>query len=326
LGKIINIYDADILAFRASAAVDTRSVKVTHVDSGKQRVFKNRTEFKDGLKLKGKEFKKEDWLFTDLMESEPLANALSIIKTMIERINEDTWCNEYIVAISGKSNFRDTLPLPSQYKGSRVGLMRPKWLKECKHYLWKNHPSIVADFEESDDVIIYKGYEYLEKGYTVNLCGIDKDSLGYSGLNFYDFTQEQPKPIMIPDFGYLEVNDKGKVKGMGFLWLCWQFLRGDPTDFFLPYELANVKFGDKAAYNLLKDCKTKPEAIQVVLDQYKKWYPEVVEFKAWDGTNQVMDYFQIAQMYFKCSKMKETVDDDLDLVKFLNRYGVQHDH
>lgn len=323
LSKIINIYDADILAFRASAAVDTRSVEVTHVKSNKQKVFKTRTEFKDSLKLKGKEFNKDDWVFTERQSSEPLENALSIIKKMIERINEDTWCDEYIVAISGKNNFRDTLPLPSKYKGSREGLMRPTWLKECKHYLWKNHPSIVADGEESDDVIVYKGYEYLDRGYIVNLCGIDKDSFGYSGLNFYDFTQEIPQAILIPDFGYLEVNDKSKVKGQGFLWLCFQWLRGDQTDDFCPYELANIKFGDKAAYNLLKDCLSKPEAIQVVLDQYKKWYPDVVEFKAHDGTEQKMDYFQLAQLYFKCSKMKETQDDDLDLMKFLNRYGVE---
>ena len=315
------IYDSDALAYRAAAVVDQRSVKITHKQSGKSRVFKNRTEHKEGLLLKGKPFDKNDWLFEDKVQPGELSHCLKILKNQIENINDRLFADEYLMCIQGKTNFRDRLPLPSQYKGSRVDLARPTHLKEAKMYLYKNHPSLVAKDRECDDDVIIQGYLYLSKGYTPILVSQDKDAFAYSELNLYDFTQEDPKIRLIPFFGSLWDTGK-KITGEGFLWFCMQLLNGDSTDNYKPCELAGVKFGEASAFKILKNCTNEKDALNVVINKYKEWYPEPFEYKDWTGTIQKADYKFLLDLYFKCARMMKHEKDKLDSVKFLDQYGI----
>lgn len=322
MSKTIAIYDSDAIAYRAAAVIDKRSVEVKHLPSGRTKVFKTRTEFKDSLKLKDKEFIKTDYEFTDQVEPGELSHCIHIMKNQIEKINSDLFADEILMCIQGKTNFRDSLPLPSKYKGNRTGLARPTWLREAKAYLYKNYPSTVADNKECDDDVVIYGYEYLSKGYTPVLISVDKDSAAYSGLNLYDYTQDNPKVRLVPDFGSLWQVDK-TVKGEGFIWFCMQFLNGDISDFYKPSELAKVKFGEQSAYKLLNTCKTHQEALQCVIDQYRSWYPSEFTYTAWDGSTHVVDYRDILQMYFRCARMMTTREDNLDLREFLEKYGVE---
>jgi hypothetical protein len=322
MNKTVLIYDGDILAYRASAAVEKRSIDVKHLPTGKVKTFDNRTQFKDYMKDRGKDWDKDGYVFEDKQEAEPIENCLSIMKKHIERINEELFADEYVVGLSGKSNFRDSLPLPSKYKGNREGGIRPTHLKAAKTYLWKHHNGVLADGFEADDFLIFKGYEELDKGNTPIIIGIDKDSYSSTGLSMYDFTKEEPKVELIPDLGYLADTGK-KIDGRGFLWLCFQFCRGDPTDFYTPYELSGVKFGEKTAFKLLKDCKDKKQALEVVLGKYKEWYPEPVTYLDYSGTEHTKNYLDIFGMYFKCVQMMQTKDDPLDYEVFLTKHGVE---
>lgn len=321
MSKTIVIYDGDTLAYRASAAIEKRSIKVKHNPTGKTKVFKNRTLFKEHMLTAGKEIT-DDYSIEDIQESEPIENCLHILKSQIKRINEDLFADEYLICLSGKANFRDALPLPSKYKGAREGLVRPIHLKDAKNYLYKNHPSLLAKMAEADDDLLIKGYEYLNNGYTIILAGCDKDSYSASGLHLYDFTKDNPQVELVPyGVGYLKDTGK-KITGRGFMWLAYQWILGDLTDCFCPYELTNVRFGAKTAYKLLKDLTTEKELIEAVINQYKKWYPNSFEYTAWNGDIIQGDYKQQMQLYLKCAKMMTTEDDDLDLGKFLDKYGV----
>jgi hypothetical protein len=322
MSKVVILYDGDILAYRASAAIDGRSVLVKHNKTKRTKEFKNKTEFYDLCKEKNLTIDKDDYTIIDQQNPEPIATACSIIKNQIERINADLFADEYLVCISGKSNFRDNLPLPSKYKGGRSETLRPVHLKECKKYLWKSHPSLIAKDREADDDLIIKGYEYLSKGYQVIIAGIDKDSWSSSGLSLYNYTEEVPKLELIPDFGYLTDTGK-KIIGRGFLWLMFQQVLGDKTDSFNPAEIAGVKYGDKSAYNLLKDTTTKQEALQLVVDQYKKWYPNEVTYTDWTGKKQTKDYRAIFQMYFSCARMMQYEHDKLNAANFCKQHGVE---
>ena len=156
MNKTVLIYDGDILAYRASAAVEKRSVDVKHLPTGKVKTFDNRTQFKDYMKDRDKDWDKTEYVFEDKQEAEPIENCLSIMKKQIERINEELFADEYVVGLSGKSNFRDSLPLPSKYKGNREGGIRPIHLKAAKTYLWKHHNGFLADGFEADDYCIFK--------------------------------------------------------------------------------------------------------------------------------------------------------------------------
>jgi len=321
LSRTIVIFDGDTLAYRASAAIETRSIEVTHQPTGKSKVFKNRTNFKDHMKVSEKDITHE-YLIEEKQESEPIENCLHILKSQIKNITEDLFADDYLVCLSGKTNFRDTLPLPSKYKGAREGLMRPIHLREAKGYLYKNHPSLLANNREADDDLIIKGYEYLNRCYTVILAGCDKDSYSASGLSLYDFTKDNPVVEQIPHgVGYLKDTGK-KITGRGFMWLMYQWVLGDSTDNFCPYELANVRFGAKSAFKLLKDCTTETELIGTVVNQYKNWYPAPFEYTAWNGEVIQGDYKQQLQLYLKCCRMMQHEDDNLDLHSFLAKYGV----
>jgi hypothetical protein len=319
--KIILLYDGDSIAYRAAAVTEARTVKIVHKATGKEKEFKTRTEHKKALIAKGKEYNKDHWEFTDIQTAQPVANTLAILKNQVKKINETLFADEYLICLSGKSNFRDDLPLPSKYKGSRVDLMRPIVLKEAKHYLWKNHPSLLAKHREADDDLIIKGYEYLNKGYTVILISQDKDAYAYTGLTLYDYTQEHTVPHEVPEFGSLwDTGDK--ITGEGFIWFCFQWVNGDPSDDYKPCELAGVKYGRQSAYNLLKDCTTEKEALDAVVSQYKLWYPEPFTYTAWDGTEHTANYASMLSLYFKCARMMTTEDDNLDAMKFLADRGV----
>lgn len=321
--KTIAIYDADILSYRASAAIEQRTIEVLHKKSKRTKDFKHRTEFKEYLADKDLEYVEDDYIITDKQEAEDISHALQIMKSQIQRINEELKVDEHLLFISGKTNFRDSLPLPTKYKSNRSELLRPIHLTESKNYLINVQKAQVVELAEPDDRIIQVGYEYKAKGYKVILCSSDKDSFAYSGLHLYDFTKENPNVVLIPELGYLQPDSKGKIRGMGFLWFCLQFLVGDATDGFKPTELCKVKFGEKSAYKLLKDCQNEREALEVCLQKYQEWYPDTTVFTDWSGIEQRMNYIQIMDMYFKCCRMLSTFEDDLDVIKFFAKYDIK---
>lgn len=320
--KTIVIWDGDILSYRAAAVIEERSVRVTHEPSGKSKIFKNRTECKKSLEQNGRVFDPVIYKFEDIQVAEPAVNAFGIIKNQIEKTNDKLFADEYLVCLSGKSNFRDRLPLPALYKGQRVNTMRPVHLKACKTYLYKNHPSQLAIDKEADDDLIIKGYEYLEKGYNVIIAGQDKDSRAYSGLNLYNFTTDNPEIEIMPKFGRLY--DTGKdIKGEGFIWFCHQWLYGDPTDNYKPCELARVRFGEKGSYGLLKDARDEKDALEIVIEQYNKWYSKGVGYVDCFGEKRFVDSDFLLDMYFKCARMMAYEDDPLDYHLLCKQYGVK---
>ena len=317
----IVIWDSDTLAYRAAAATEERSVEVLHVPSGKTKVFKNRTEFKNILKEKQKEFDPVLYKFKDLQHPEPLSHTIKVMKSIIEKTNAFLFADEYLMCIEGKNNFRATLPYPSVYKGNRRGNIRPVNLKEAKMYLYKHHNSYLAQECECDDAVVFKGYEYLDKGYNVILASQDKDAMSASGLSLYDFTTPEAQVEYIPDFGYLEVQGD-KVKGKGFLWLCYQVVRGDPTDNLNPSEIARKKFGDKSGYYLLKDAKNKIEALELVKQQYKQWYTNGAKYIDCFGVERFVHYDFLLDLYFKGVKMMDEENQRPCAYTFFEQHGL----
>ena len=321
--KTITIWDGDLLTFRFAAAHERRAINVIHVPSGREKEFKNRTEFKAFLKAANKEFYPDEYIIEDKQYPQVFKNVSTAIKNKIDSVNSNLFADETIICLSGTSNFRDRLRLPSKYKGNREDLVRPIHLDAAKIWTLKNFNSVAAEDREADDEQIIKGYEYLDKGYEVILCGADKDSFAYSGLSLYDFTQDAPEVTLIPDFGRLELDEKKKVRGKGFIWFCFQWINGDVTDHFKPCEINGSKFGEMSAYKILKDCKDEQEALKVVVDQYKKWYPTEFEYSDFEYELHKADYKVMLDLYFKCCRMKQTEDDPLDSVAFLKKYGVE---
>lgn len=320
--KRVVLVDSDILIYRVAAACEVRSVEIKHNKSGRVKVFKNKTAFKDFLKEKDFEYVQEDYTFTDLQQVNEDMSWQFILNNQVKSFKETLWGDELIFLISGEGNFRDELPLPKKYKGNRDDMLKPLLRQDCKEYLKGKYKAAVINNEEVDDAIIWMGYEYLAKGYEVIIVTSDKDANAYSGLKLYNYTQDKPEIIEIPELGSLWIDDKGKVRGLGFLWGCLQHVVGDSTDFFNPCDLAGVKFGEKSAYELLKDCGTAQEALVVCIQCYQRWYPKQITYTDCFGVKQTSTWKDLMSLYFKCSRMKETKEDNIVFYDFAKAYGV----
>lgn len=86
-------------------------------------------------------------------EDDPIAFGCHSLKQMINRIKNETMCEEYIVHLSGLENFRDKIGTIQKYKGNRKDVTKPKNFEELKAYLLDNHPCCLAMDKEADDTM-----------------------------------------------------------------------------------------------------------------------------------------------------------------------------
>ena len=304
--KRVVLVDSDILIYRVAAACEVRSVEIKHNKTGRVKVFKNKTAFKDFLKEKEFEYVQDDYTFTDLQQVNEDMSWQFILNNQIKSFKETLWGDELIFLISGKGNFRDELPLPKKYKGNRDDMPKPLLRQDCKEYLKGKYKAVVIDGEEVDDAVIWMGYEYLAKGYEVIIVTTDKDANAYSGLKLYNYTADKPEIVEIPDLGSLWLDDKGKVRGLGFLWYCLQHLCADKTDGMNVGDLTGVKYGERSAYNLLKDCKSEHEALGLVITKYKEWFGAgLKDYTDYLGNKREINWLSAADLYFKGIRMRE---------------------
>jgi hypothetical protein len=321
LSKVIALIDLDTPVYKAAAAVEERGIIVTHSPTGVQKSFGTRTEFKDLLKSKDKIDKLSEYEIQDTQEAEPVENACFILNNHIKFILDSFWCDEVVYMMSGKTNFRNDLPLPTKYKSNRVAL-KPLLLKQVQTFAWKKYKAIVTQNEEPDDMQVWMGYEILKRGDIPILVTGDKDSKAYSGLSLFNPDKPEDGVQVIPDLGSIWEDEKGKVRALGMKQYGLQQLIGDTIDGFKPTELCGVKFGEKSALKLLEPCKTEKEVLEVVVQQYQKWYPKPFEYTAWDGKEIESDWKHMLGLFHKCCRMKETKDDPLIAYDFYKRYGV----
>lgn len=184
--------------------------------------------------------------------------------------------NLYIGILDGKNNFRKKVAVTKEYKGQRK-FEKPLYFYEIRDLLIKEYKFIVVDGIEADDLAAILSErinsfcdESIENVYSYKavIASIDKDLPQVNGIH-YNLKSHQ-KTIVSDDNCYIYFNDtKKKLDATGYKSLYAQMLMGDTADNIpgLP------KYGPVKAYSLLKDCNTREECKQVVIEEYKKVYP-----------------------------------------------------
>jgi len=320
MSKRVLVLDGDSIAFRCSSAGEERGIHVLHSPTGIEKSFKHRTELKELLASKNKELT-EDYIITDTQSPEPLEFVLSTIKRHIERIANEVNADQIRIFSGEQDNFRLNLPLPKKYKGNRVNSIRPVHLVKAKEYLRDIWYAEEAIGEEVDDACCWSAYEALEQGHTVMQYFYEKDQLSFDGLTLLMEDNLGIQHIVVPELGELHIQ-KTAVKGMGLKFLCYQWVCSDPVDNYCAYDLSKVRFGAKSAYNLIYDSSTPQEVLLRVIDQFKKFYPDVFTYRDWKGEEHEANYVTMLDLYFKCARMKRTKDDPLDFRVLLDKYGI----
>lgn len=317
--QVIALFDLDIIAYRAAAAIEKRTVEVTHLKSGRSKVFKTRTEFKTFLKKQGREFIEEEYEFEDIQTPEPEEHAFQIVKRQVNTIKQEVKATAMEGFVGGKNNFRMDLDLPEKYKGQRDDMLRPIHLAACKEYALNKYPGGIIDGIEADDHLNIRSHELIRAGHDPIIISIDKDTLGCVGVSMYDWTQKDAKIIRIPKFGYLEIDKSGsnpKVRGTGINFLCYQLLKGDTADHYNPADLHKQRFGDKEVVNLLNTATDVDALFDIVKNKYQEWFPEPITYTTHDGRKVTKNHLEILEMYFSLAYMRRTREDDTTFMSY----------
>lgn len=317
------IVDGDLVAYRHAAAAETRTIIAKHLKSSREKEFKTRTEMKKFLADKNIEFKQEDYEITDHQHPVDVSFAISTVNASIEKLLENTWCDELEIYIGSGKTFRHSLPLPSPYKDNREDMLKPVHLTAVRNHLKRKYKAKVVDNGmEVDDVVTIRSYECLQNDQEAVLASVDKDSYQCQGILLYNWLAEQPEIELIPDVGHLR-KVKSAVKGDGLMFLALQVLAGDSADTYKGYELSKVSYGPAKAMKALQDCTTEQEILRVLISEFKRLYPEPFSYTDCHGVqHEEADWFDMLQMYWSCAYMKRSWDDVSSFMQFAMERGV----
>ena len=322
------IFDFDVIAFRAAAAGETRSIKAYHPITGDEFTTNTRTSLyghwskKDGGLLaefnrtNGTDYKADELVITDIQTPEPIANILHTTKMMVESVLYYLKTNKFNGYLGKGDSFRVERSTLLKYKGSRDGLLRPLLLGGVRDYIIKKYGADVVEGLESDDWLCIDAYRDKSKVCVTN----DKDARGTACLVYNPFDTNEQKIIDCDGFGYLYLNSKGEVKGTGRLWLYQQLCSLDAADNYKANCFSDVAWGEKSAYKALKDCKTDKEAFTAVRDIFMTLYPEPKTVVGWRGDEILIDWKYVVNEMFDMCRMKRTPTEEIvctDVMKIL---------
>lgn len=318
---VIAVIDGDEVAFQIAAACETRTIKVTNKLNGESSSFKHRTELKKFLH--GLEVPEDFFEIGDVQTADDIANSLHTVKVVVDNIKAACKAGEIEMYLSGKDNFRDSIPLPSKYKGGRADSIKPILLQDIRAYLVKKYRAVTVDGEEVDDVVCHRMWDGYKSKQKVVGVTVDKDACSNSGWLYN--RDKMTEPEFIDGLGNLYIDGKNKVRGQGRKFGYLQWIIGDPTDSYNPSEVAKVKYGEKSGYKLLEPLQTDKECIQAIYDLYKTWYPAEVKYTDWQGNEVVTDAIGMMQMYMDCYRMRRSKDDLVKVTDILTKLEIKID-
>lgn len=343
------IIDIDTLLYNSALAAQENYITVKHKPTGKEREFKNQTEFhghyskKDGgwlaetnkeRELKGlPSFSLEDFEIrqqTRLIgdgDLPPEAIAKGRFKSTIEWITSQPWCSDFVICYGVGENFRYKEAHTQPYKANRAP--KPLLLKEVADYMKFKYSDKIAYGEgiESDDVyakFIFDAWvrsgRDLDK---VDCVGVvcDKDALQFPSIIF-NFQK--------PDEGLRRVTPLEAAMHLGKQCLC-----GDDCDTILglpqivpelstKYGIRKSKsIGDTTAVNYLKGCKTPKEVFERIAEAYCAYYgDEKKEFVSFRGEKMERDWLDHLNEQFQLLRMRTGDRPNPHVSEFLNKLGV----
>jgi len=326
------LFDYDPILFAAACVSEQRSIKVVHDQSGDELEFKTRTEFYGHHKTKSGGYLAElnkgldsprqvqEFTITDVQTALPFIHAKSIVDSMIKGTCETLGTRNYY-GYTGKGKvFRHDLATILEYKGNRKNLLTPVHLQELKEYIQHRHNCFLIEKIEVDDAVsgdsfaAYKKWSKT-KSNSDKLITVqrEKDYLQCTGHLYNSDVSFEVQSH--EGFGWLELNEKGNVKGRGRMWLYHQCLSCDDSDNYAANSASALKWGEKSSYKLLKDCKTDKEAFEAVVKGYKTLYPSAKVIKGWRGDDIEIDWLYCMTENFNLAKLLRTRDEQPTVIK-----------
>ena len=161
---------------------------------------------------------------------------------------------DYVVYLTGKGNFRDSIAKSHPCKGNRKSVQKPRHLQTARDHMESEYQAIISKGEEADDLI---AKEAARLDYHACVASIDKDMLQIPCWHFN---------IVRGD--YLKVEPYGGIK-----FFYTQILTGDTAD-----NIVGLwKVGPVKAKKILEDAETEEELWDLVVKAYDGNEERVIE-------------------------------------------------
>ena len=319
------VIDADYIRYSAASVGETRSVLVVHNQSGREKIFKNRTEFwgrgkdKDGGWLgelnakRTSPFLPEEFTIVDVQTPEPIENVLHTAKSMFETPMKALGTTNFVGFIGKGDSFRLERSTLRKYKGQRQELLKPLHLDAVTDYLHTKYKLEYVEHLEADDRCVIECYNRKDSV----LVGVDKDYLGCPVM-LYNPNKPEEGVRNCNQFGSLSVTDKGKVTGIGRMFFYFQMACGDKSDNYYANCESDVKWADKSTYNALVHAENDRDAIERVAGIFQHLYPEPKTVQGWRGDMIEIDWMYVANEMWDLARMRRWEDD---VVTFTDVYN-----
>ena len=183
---------------------------------------------------------------------DPPAFAIHSAKKLLERVIEETEADDYIVHMTGPTNFRDELATLQGYKENRRGTEKPVHHKKIRDWLIKKHPSDVSKNCEADDTMGIAATA--DDEHTHIIASLDKDLNMIAGWH-YNWRKEE--------LYYMEPDEADNC-------FVLQLLTGDSTD-----NIPGLKrITGKVASKKIKEWCLEPELFHEKVDRVREVYTE----------------------------------------------------
>lgn len=349
--EIIAAIDVDWPKYTVASAGEKRTIKVTHIASGKEiqntvevkneetgetekvkEPFKTRSDFwgrskktiggwlQEANKNSKNPATREDFLVEDVQTPDKLENVLHSAKSVVLTALKGLKTDNYVAVIGEGDSFRVGLSTLMEYKGNRKNLAKPVYLNDVSEYLKSRFKAEVVSGIEADDKLVMLAYANKD----MVIVGEDKDYRGQP-VKFYDVNNPDEGVINGDCFGELRVKEMKsgkKITGFGRIFMYWQIITGDSSDNYKANCMSDVQWADMSGYEALKDCKDDKEALEVVVNTFKLLYPEPKEVETWRGNKITIDWYYVANEMFQMARMLRWEGDFISFDQWCAEYGV----
>lgn len=336
--KLTTIIDADYIKYSVAYACQKTSIVVTHPTLGVHDTFKTRTDFYGHHAKKAGGWLAEyntgrdspilpsEFTIEDVVVPERIDFTLSSARSMFNDAAKKQGAKLFKGFLGKGDSFRVARSTLTKYKNRTSP--KPFHLEAVGDYLERKMGCEIVTGIEADDRCVIEAFG--KKDHFIQ--GEDKDYYGCN-INFFNVNKPEDGIVDCSGLGSLwlqeKVDSKGKpfteVKGKGRMWLYQQVASGDDVDTYWANSASNVKWGEKSAYSVLKDCKSDKEAFEALVRIFKILYPEPKSHTTWQGATITIDWLYCLQECFTMARMLRTEDEkEIQVVDILNKIGVNY--
>lgn len=326
---MIGVYDLDSVKYAVASVGEKRSITVTHKTTGKEKEFNTRTEFwgrdrkhsggwlAEINKDRTSPFLPEEFDIVDVQTPEPIENVLHSAKMTVERNVEASKAESVQYFIGKGESFRVERSTLLGYKQQRNSTLKPLYLDEVSDYLTSKFKAEVVTHYENDDRVVFETYKQPNKF----VIALDKDTYSCP-VKFFNVNRPQEGIVNCDCFGGLYLNDKNEVKGKGRMHLYYQICSLDDSDNYKAHCFSDVYWGQKSAYEALKDAKNDKEALIAMRDIFQKLYPEPKEVTGWRGNTILIDWMYVMNEMWDMARMHRFENDIVIGTEVMNKMGI----